>query len=77
MDLAIKVELFEKPGKARVERAIAAHQRGRVFFQGTYWPARFYSSSNCVNAEIASWVTVIGRQGLTLLVTPVVSAVCA
>jgi len=77
MDLAINVELFDKPGTARVERAFGPNQRGRVFFEGTYWPAKFYIPETLINAEVRSIVTVIGRQGLTLLVMPLAAAVCS
>ena len=69
MDMQPTVELFEKLGMARVEKSIAADQRGRVFYEGTYWPARFYSV-NTLQAEVTDWVTVVGRQGITLLVQP-------
>lgn len=72
MDLLPTVELFERLGTARVERAIAGNERGRVFYEGTYWPARFYSA-DALQAEVSDWVTVVGRQGITLLVQPTVA----
>jgi membrane protein implicated in regulation of membrane protease activity len=81
MDLTHTVEFFKEPKTARVERTITAHSKGRVFFQGTYWPARVYETAEGLVADhdfhVSSWVTVIGRQGLTLLVVPVVSVACA
>jgi membrane protein implicated in regulation of membrane protease activity len=68
MNLMPTIELFDKPGTARVERAIAADQRGRVYYEGTYWHARFYVLNQQLQAEVAERVTVIGRQGITLLV---------
>ncbi|MEM6425032.1 MAG: NfeD family protein [Cyanobacteria bacterium P01_H01_bin.119] len=67
-DLA--VQLFEQPKLGKVERAIAPNQRGRVFFEGTYWPARWHISSEAAIAEAEAWVIVLGRQGITLLVIP-------
>ncbi|MBD0267142.1 NfeD family protein [Pseudanabaena sp. FACHB-2040] len=76
MNLMPTVELFEKPGTARVERAIATDQRGRVYYEGTYWHARFYSLNQQVQVEVAERVTVIGRQGNALLVQPLLLVVC-
>lgn len=75
MDWAHRIEFFTAQKSARVERSITRHQKGRVFFEGTYWPAQIYTSSSPGLTEPAleasSWVVVIGRQGLTLLVKPV------
>jgi membrane protein implicated in regulation of membrane protease activity len=81
MDLTHTVELFKEPKTARVERTITARLKGRVFFEGTYWPARVYEAAeDIVNddaLDVSSWVTVIGRHGLTLLVLPMVKAAYA
>lgn len=74
MNLLPTIELFEQPKTAKVDRVIETHQRGRVYYEGTYWHARFYSLNHQVQAEVASLVTVIGRQGLTLLVQPLLAA---
>ncbi|HEY9738401.1 MAG TPA: NfeD family protein [Trichocoleus sp.] len=74
MNLMPTVELFEKPGTAKVDRIITVDQRGRVYYEGTYWHARFYVLNHQVQSEVASLVTVIGRQGLTLLVQPLLAA---
>ncbi|NEQ31754.1 MAG: hypothetical protein F6K04_12240 [Leptolyngbya sp. SIO4C5] len=66
-------EFFQAPGLGRVERAIVADQRGRVFFNGTYWPAQFYDLEQQAIAEAKTWVSVLGRRGLTLLVVPTVT----
>ncbi|PSN18788.1 hypothetical protein C7271_10725 [filamentous cyanobacterium CCP5] len=76
MAFTTQVELFNRPGKARVERPIQPDQQGRVFYGGTYWPARFYDSAEFVNTEVASQLSVVGRQGITLLVAPLMAAVC-
>lgn len=81
MDLNPAINFFEKPKTARVERTITPQARGRVFYEGTYWPARFYDAVILERVGEAvgnsAWVTVVGRQGLTLLVVPLVTAVCA
>ncbi|MEO0533433.1 MAG: NfeD family protein [Cyanobacteria bacterium P01_A01_bin.123] len=69
------VELFKKTGLGKVERTIAPNQKGRVFFEGTYWPARWHFPTEIGIAEVETWVTVLGRQGLTLLVQPNRSAI--
>jgi membrane protein implicated in regulation of membrane protease activity len=73
MDWAHHIELFKERKPARVEHPITHYQRGRVFFEGTYWPAKIYASGSLGLDDalaVSSWVTVIGRQGLTLLVKP-------
>ncbi|MGB3201059.1 MAG: NfeD family protein [Nodosilinea sp.] len=72
MNLTHTLELFDQPKAARVECPISAQLEGRVYYQGTYWPARVYEG--VIDAGIAlapsSWVTVVGRYGLTLLIVP-------
>ena len=74
MDLAHTIELFKEQKPARVEHPITSRAKGRVFFEGSYWPAQLYHNGSVALAEcaleVSSWVTVIGRQGLTLLVVP-------
>ena len=81
MDLTHTIEFFKEPKTARVERMITAHLKGRVFFEGSYWPAKVHSTAEDLvhdyAMDVSSWVTVIGRQGLTLLVVPVVKAAYA
>ena len=55
---------------ARVERTITQNCCGRVYFQATYWSARFYQTDGQVTALPGDVVTISGRQGLTLLVKP-------
>lgn len=75
------LELFKEQKKARVEHIITPHRKGRVFYEGTYWPARMYQVADAAIADyvldVSSWVTVIGRQGLTLLVVPPLSSMGA
>ncbi|MBE9136072.1 NfeD family protein [Nodosilinea sp. LEGE 07088] len=79
MNLTHTLELFDTPKAARVDCPISAHIRGRVFYEGTYWPARFYDGLVDANYALAvsSRVLVVGRQGLTLLVSPLLAAACA
>jgi membrane protein implicated in regulation of membrane protease activity len=81
MDLTHTVELFKEPKIARVERMITNRLKGRVFFEGTYWPARVYEAAEGVVSDyamdVSSPVMVVGRHGLTLLVLPMVNAACA
>ncbi|MEA5449401.1 NfeD family protein [Leptolyngbya sp. CCNP1308] len=72
MNLTHTLELFETPKTARVERPITAQLEGRVYYEGTYWPARIYEGVIDVGIALApsSWVTVVGRYGLTLLIVP-------
>lgn len=70
-----EIELFEEPMLGTVEMAIAPNQRGRVHCQGTYWPARFYHPDCQVWVQPEDAVRVIAREGITLLVMPVVMPV--
>jgi membrane protein implicated in regulation of membrane protease activity len=63
------IVIFPKPVLGTVENSISSTKKGRVKYDGTYWPASFYQSSpSCIQANEPIWV--IGRQGLTLLVVP-------
>jgi membrane protein implicated in regulation of membrane protease activity len=79
MNLTHTLELFDTPKPGRVERSITAQDKGRVFYEGTYWPAQLYPVVAGVNYALtpSSLVTVIGRQGLTLLVSPPIAAAYA
>lgn len=74
------VELFPTPEIATVDLTISYDRPGRVKYQSSYWPARFFDSntdSNCaIEQSIAlkpkEEVMVVGREGITLLVTPIV-----
>jgi len=78
MNLPHTVELFKEQKKARVEHTITPSVKGRVFYEGTYWPARVYRATDAAVADyamdVSTWVTVIGRQGLTLLVVPQITS---
>lgn len=77
MNLTHTLELFDTPKAARVDCPITAQLQGRVYYQGTYWPARFYDGGiDAAGTALApsSWVTVVGRYGLTLLIVPPLAA---
>lgn len=56
---------------ARVEKTIAAHHQGSVYFQATYWPAKHISPDLTERLLPGTIVKVLGREGLTLMVAPV------
>jgi hypothetical protein len=66
-----KITLFAKPAMGEVEQIITETQAGRVKFQATYWPARLYNPEYEITLVPDTPVTVIDRQGITLLVLPV------
>jgi membrane protein implicated in regulation of membrane protease activity len=76
MNLTHTLELFETPKAARVDSPVNARLEGRVFYEGSYWPARIYEG--VVDTSFAlvpsSWVSVVGRYGLTLLIAPPIAA---
>ncbi|MGD1859921.1 MAG: NfeD family protein [Leptolyngbyaceae cyanobacterium] len=59
-----------QPTKGYVEQAISSNGRGRVRYQATYW---FGICHDGRSLPKGAEVTVIGRQGNTLIVEPVVS----
>lgn len=64
------VEMFPQPVLGMVEESIAPNQRGRVKFDGTYWPARFFEADCRANVYPEALVAIVGIQGITLLVAP-------
>ncbi|MEM1308653.1 MAG: NfeD family protein [Cyanobacteria bacterium P01_C01_bin.70] len=64
------VQLLENIKVAIVRKTIAPDYSGRVRFEATDWPARFYHSDMQANLQPNTPVHVVGRQGLTLLVVP-------
>ena len=61
---------FPFKGTGKVEQTIDQNHSGRVYFQATYWPARFYNTDCQVKAVPGESIKIVGRQGLTLLVIP-------
>ena len=65
-----KIE-FPEPVKAIVQEAITATKPGRVKFKASYWPAKLHQPQRGikpVKLEKDQAVSVIGREGITLLV---------
>ncbi|MDJ1185833.1 NfeD family protein [Roseofilum casamattae] len=53
-------------GEATVDQTVLPYQRGRVYFQGSWWPATSREEFPLVTDQV---VKVIARQNITLLVT--------
>ncbi len=69
--MAPSVTLFPEPKEGIVEQEITPHQRGRVKFDASYWPARFYDPNCQATVEPNNAVSVLGISGITLLVMPI------
>jgi hypothetical protein len=65
------VEFFPQTKPGEVEQIITSGRQGRVKFMGTSWFAQFYQSNGKELALPGTFVKVIGRQGLTLLVVSI------
>ncbi|MDB9525549.1 NfeD family protein [Oscillatoria sp. CS-180] len=70
------VELSDNLGVATVLKTIKPDHLGRVRFEATDWPARFYYPNMQSKVAPNTDVHVVGRQGLTLLVVPQPSKLC-
>jgi membrane protein implicated in regulation of membrane protease activity len=57
-------------GRGIVERTITPSTPGRVYFQASYWPARFFQADATNDLHPGAPVEVVDRDGLTLLVKP-------
>lgn len=57
-------------GRGIVERTITPSTPGRVYFQASYWPARFFELDASGDLHPGAPVEVVGRDSLTLLVKP-------
>jgi len=64
------IEFFSQIKIGVVEQTITLHQRGRVRCMATTWFAQFYQPTDRRSALPGTFVKVIGREGLTLLVMP-------
>ena len=62
---------FSQPIKGIVQEVITGNKPGRVKCQASYWPAKLCESQQGVKLEKNQSVTVVGREGITLLVAVV------
>jgi membrane-bound ClpP family serine protease len=65
-----KLEKISKPVPGIVEQIISHDCPGRVHWQGTSWPARFFQPDYKEAIAPGEPVKVIAIQGITLLVMP-------
>ncbi|WP_353259313.1 NfeD family protein [Prochlorothrix hollandica] len=65
-----QIELFKTQTTALVAETICPDQPGRIKYQSSYWPARFYHSDCPLTVTPGNSVTVVGRLGITVLVVP-------
>ncbi|NJN90602.1 MAG: hypothetical protein HC878_09690 [Leptolyngbyaceae cyanobacterium SL_5_14] len=65
------VEFFPQAKPGKVEQIITSNRQGRVQFMGTSWFAQFHQPNGKELALPGTFVKVIGRQGLTLLVVSI------
>jgi membrane protein implicated in regulation of membrane protease activity len=61
---------FSQASPGTVEETISPTQVGRIRFQGTSWPARFYNPNEQATVAPDDHVDVIARQGITLFIVP-------
>ena len=57
-------------GEGVVDQPIPPYGQGRVYYQGSWWPATSVEEATLLKGQI---VRAVQRQNLTLLVTPVIS----
>ncbi|MCT7949795.1 hypothetical protein NG798_08345 [Ancylothrix sp. C2] len=69
--MAPSVTLFPEPKEGIVDQEITTEQAGRVKYDGSYWPARFYDPNCQAKLEPKNAVSVLGIAGITLLVMPI------
>ncbi len=66
-----EIKLFSELGTGTVEETINPKYPGRVKYKATFWPAQFYNQQEQVTLLPNESVTVVGRQGITLLVVSI------
>lgn len=57
-------------GEGVVDCVIYPYQKGRIYFRGSWWPARCEEEVKLLTGQR---VKVIGRQNITLIVQPIAS----
>lgn len=65
-----QIHLFSQPVKGKVEKSITSNTKGWIKFQGSYWSAKLYNSSQIGTISSGQLVKIVGREGITLLVIP-------
>ena len=65
-----KPKLFPEPLQGKVTQEISSKNPGRIQFQGSYYPAKLYQNNSRIILKEYELVKVIGREGITLLITP-------
>lgn len=63
-------QLFPEPLPAKVEEDILSNGVGQVKFQASLWRAKLYSATAQIAFLKGQTVSIVGREGLTLLVQP-------
>lgn len=68
-----QVQALAKPVEAITEKPITVNQPGCVKFEGIFWSAAFYRPNSQAVVAPGQPVSVVGIQGITLLVMPTYS----
>jgi membrane protein implicated in regulation of membrane protease activity len=64
---------FSEPAKGIIDQPITPNHAGRVKYRGTYWIAKLYQPEREMTIPTGEPVTIMGIQGITLLVAPTAS----
>ena len=59
---------LQEKSPAKVIDEISLKKPGRIYFEGSYWAARLQDSRQQLLVLPGSFVKVVGRQGITLIV---------
>jgi membrane protein implicated in regulation of membrane protease activity len=70
MDLPKTTYVFPSPTMGIVITEITQETRGRIKYDASYWPAELVDPSQNISLHPDARVFVVGRRGLTLLVSP-------
>lgn len=65
-----KTQIFADAIEGIVEETISPRQPGRVKCDGTYWPAKLHRPNGQPAIRPGTRVSVVGIEGITLLVCP-------
>lgn len=65
-DSKSKVDYFPRPLSAKITSVNSGVLR--VYFMGTYWPAKLQGSGHLSEIGLGEEVKVVGRENITLLV---------